>query len=229
MIPSQPTSNNPSSPGSLCLRTPPRPWPAEELAAPSSLVPLEPTPPFLSREGVLGPPYQGPKGVCQGPSTPGALPPGLGPQPLSTFSLSCVTHLDSFPGPNPAFSHPRHCPQGSQDPASLRLQLPVSPISWGDGADGCPGWGAGYHTVCPPVWVPTTHQAPGLGQGVSPFQLLVPQGTSERGQWEPTVAWRLTGCWAQPWGRDASSSLSSSKQEEVSCCGKWYCTAGSVP
>lgn len=69
---------------------------------------------------------------------------------------------------------------------------------------------------------PTRRQ---LGAGVPPVQLLVPQGTDERGQREPTVAWRLTGCWAQPGGGDASSS----EQAEVSCCGKWYCTAASVP
>lgn len=32
-----------------------------------------------------------------------------------------------------------------------------------------------------------------------------------------------------PEGRDASSFFSFPKQAEGDCCGKWYCTAGSVP
>lgn len=52
-VPSRPTSDSPSSPGPVYLRTPPHSWSAKGSSASIYHVPLEPTPPSLCGEGAL--------------------------------------------------------------------------------------------------------------------------------------------------------------------------------
>nr|KAF6318669.1 hypothetical protein mPipKuh1_008653 [Pipistrellus kuhlii] len=212
LVPSQPTSPNPSSPTSLCLQT---------LPAPGPHVPLEPTPPYLSREGVLGPPYRGPKGVCQGPSRREPHPPPP-PPPRSTFSPSS--------GPTRAQSHPlAHTSilRGLSTPPASGSGYQCASRPGRAGADGCPGWGAGCHRACPPpVWVPIAQHAPGL-EGVSPLQLPVSLGSGGRAG-RSRGARRLPGS-ARVRAAPSSSSSPNRAEPRRGCGGKWYCIAGSVP
>lgn len=197
---------------------PARPWPER------GHVPLEPTPPHLPREGVLGPPYQGPKGICQGPSSREPPLPGWATRPPlpppSTFSLSCRAHLGPVPS---SLAHTSILRGLGTPPASGSSYQYASPPGR-EGADGCPGWGAGCHRACPPpVWVPTAQHAPGL-EGVSPLQLS---------------PWALVGgAGRSPWGLEAPGSARMpaappppppQTEPRRGCGGKWYCIAGSVP
>lgn len=157
-------------------KNPTRPWPAKGPAAPHSHVPLEPIPLFLSGEGVLDLFYQGPKGVFQGPSTPGAPPPRLGLQPPVHFlvsELQCTWALSLSLLP-PSLNHTTVLRGLSL--TGVRLWLPVSWLSWGESSDRCPGWGGGRPQSVPTCEVPTAHHVPGLG--LPPLQLPVPQGSS---------------------------------------------------
>lgn len=159
---SQPTSDNPSSPGSLCLRTPCRPWPAKGPEAPSSHIPLEPTPPFLSGEGVLGPLPRTKRGLprplyhTQEPRLPGWASNPF----LSTFSSGSYDPPGLLPWASPTLSHPHHQPQA---PAASVLPLP--------GSQGLIGAQAGVvdvHRVRPHEWVSTAYHVPGLGASSPP-------------------------------------------------------------
>lgn len=88
-----------------------------------------------------------------------------------------------------------------------------------------PSWGAECHRVCPPVWVPTAHHTPGL-EGVPPLQLPVPWGLV--GEASRSLCDLET---ARPLGSALRVELlpPSQSQQRLGCCGKWYCTAGSVP
>lgn len=120
---SQPTSDNPRSPGFLCLRTPPRPWPAQGPEAPSSHTPLEPTPPFLSGEGILGPLPRTKRGLPR-PLYPRGLASQAGPP---TASLSGAPSLGLLP---PALTHTTILrgfkPHRPQAPAAGALAFPRS-------------------------------------------------------------------------------------------------------
>lgn len=136
--PSQPTSHNPSSPTSLCLQT---------LPAPGPHVPLEPTPPYLSREGVLGCLTEDQRASAKAPPPPVYLLSKLRPTQAQSHPLAHTSILRGL---------------GTRQP-----QAPATSPPGRAGADGCPGWGAGCHRACPPpVWVPTAQHAPGL-EGVS--------------------------------------------------------------
>lgn len=110
-------------------KNPTQPWPAKGPAAPHSHVPLEPISPFLSGEGVLDLFYQGPKGVCQGPSTPGALPPRLGLLPPVHFLVSELrcTWAPFLSLLAPSLTHTTVL--RGLSPTGVRLQLPVSWLS----------------------------------------------------------------------------------------------------
>lgn len=151
-------------------------------AAPSSRVPLEPTPPVLSGEGALGPPYEGPKWVCQGPSTPGASPAWLGLQP-PVYLLSELYDLYDPPGLLP-WAQPRPLsltPLSSGVSEPRQYQAPAASILallGREGVDVCP---AGVLNV-----TEYAHHTPGL-EGVLPLQFPVPRppGSGGRGQQEP--------------------------------------------
>ena len=145
-----------------------------------------------------------------------------------------MTHLGSFLGPLPTHPHPHHCPQGSQNPTSLRRQLSRS--QWPQGDRGLMG----------------AHSPPCTRLGVSSPPLPVPQGTgggggtlwrgasssSPHADWdvaveppeEPTVASEtplLLGSALR--AETLPPSFPSQSKQAARLLWKWYCTAGSVP
>lgn len=156
-------------------KNPTRPWPAKGPAAPTPTYPLSPYLLFSLEKGFWTCFTKDQKGSAKAPPPQEPCPRGWDPSPLSTFSSLSY----DAPGLRPrASSHPLSPtpPSSGLSPTSVRLWLPVSWLSWGEGSDRCPGWGGGCPQSVPTYEVPTAHHVPGLG--LPPLQLPVPQGSS---------------------------------------------------
>lgn len=95
--------------------------------------PLSPHLLFCLEKGLWAHLTKDQRGSAKAPPPQEPRLPGWASSPLSTFSslsyMTYMTRLGSFSGPNSTLSHSHHYPQGSQNPASFRLQLPVSWLS----------------------------------------------------------------------------------------------------